>query len=79
MGIKVFMERDGYKLIGDDRDIMLPSAKHSEVLEWCSAHGVTAEVNHDPLVNELSARMFRSELWRVQDEQQRTLFVLRWV
>lgn len=78
MGVKVFMEQQGYSLVGDDRDIMLPVARRAEVQEWCASSGITAEVNLDPMVNELTARMFKVELWRVPDEQQRTLFVLRW-
>jgi hypothetical protein len=75
MARKVFAtDKRGYSLWGDDRDIMVALDYHRDVQEWCEANGVVAIVN----CSLLSAKAFGVILWRIDDEDQRLVFILRW-
>lgn len=76
MGTKVFLERtDGVKLVGDERDIMLPSSMLVEVFDWCDEVGIAANLVN---TNGLAANCFGVLLWRVTDDRERLVFNLRW-
>ena len=70
MPTAVFAERGRVKLVSDSRDVGLPSIIRMEVYAWLGANGVTAEITHNGL---------GMDLWRIHDESQRALFVLRWM
>jgi hypothetical protein len=75
MTIKVFMVDDhGYSLHGDERCVMVPRIYKYEVLDWCAENGITATVSS----SDLSESAFKVNLWRVEDEGQRLVFLLRW-
>ena len=78
MATKVFKEYKGWKLVGDERDIMVPSKHHLEVLDWCDANDIDAELSMGSTSSSLAANTFGAVLWRVKDEKQRLAFVLRW-
>lgn len=76
MGTKVFIERtDGVKLVGDERDIMLPSSLLVEVFDWCDDVGITANLVD---TQGIAQKCFGVLLWRVADDRQRLAFNLRW-
>ena len=78
MATKVFKEYKGWKLVGDERDIMVSSKHHLEVLDWCDANDIDAELSMGSTSSSLAASTFGAVLWRVKDEKQRLAFVLRW-
>lgn len=59
----------GYVLMGDSRDIAVPYSKRSEVWDWCQENDVYVEYQ---------GSLGGTDLWRVVNEKQRLLFVLRW-
>ena len=73
---KVFAENDkGYKLVGDSRYVMTNQELYSEIITWCHENNIKARtVNTEGW----SQMIFRSLLWRVDDEEQRVMFALRW-
>ncbi len=75
---KVFAEKQGLKLVGDARDIMVPNKYQSEVLRWCVENGIVVEVYARDANDAMAQRLFNVNLWRIKDEAHRTLFILRW-
>lgn len=75
MGTRVFAERGGFKLHGDDRDIAVNWQQRHEVLNWCLDNSIDANYNGFGTV---SGKFFGVDLWRIEDEQQRMLFLLKW-
>jgi hypothetical protein len=69
MGTAVFAEIGKFRLISDDRDVGIGTAHRMEVYEWLATNCMTAELTHSGL---------GMDVWRVYDEAQRALFVLRW-
>ena len=81
MALTVFLEKQGLKLMGDSRDIMVPRKYQSEVLKWCNENNVEATIgdpNKPSSENAMIQRLFNVNLWRVKDDKQRTWFALRW-
>ncbi len=75
MAIKEFMiDNRGYVLTGDERSIMVPRIYKYEVIDWCMENGITANISS----SDLSEAAFKVNLWRIEDEKQRMLFMLRW-
>ena len=75
---KVFMTKGELRLHGDERDQVVPSKLRKHVYEWCVRNGVVADM---PLSRDgvyISEKYFGVDLWRIKDDQQRMLFVLRW-
>lgn len=77
MAQKVFREYKEFRLISDERDIMVPCEHRRAVIAWCDANGIEATVTA-PSMSFWCERTFGVNLWRVQDEQQRVAFALRW-
>lgn len=69
MATAVFAERGRVKLVSDSRDVGLPSIDRMKVYDWLAENCITAELTHSGL---------GMDLWRIVDEGQRALFVLRW-
>jgi hypothetical protein len=59
----------GYVLMGDSRDIAVSYDQRQAVWDWCEANKITVEYQ---------GTLYRTDLWRVRDEQQRVMFMLRW-
>ena len=81
MPLTVFLEKQGLKLMGDSRDIMVPRKYQSDVLKWCKENNVEATIgdpNKPSSENAMVQRLFNVNLWRVKDDKQRTWFALRW-
>ena len=80
MGRKTFLERNGLKLCGDERDVMVPKRHYHEVMAWCADQGIVVEsaFNKADYESRLSANLFDVNLWRVRNEQHRVAFALRW-
>jgi hypothetical protein len=74
MAEKVFIERKSYKLISDERDVILPMGSTKQVEEWCLNNNITAERVPQIFVQ----TQLGVTLWRIKDEQQRMWFMLRW-
>ena len=77
MAIKVFREHGNLQLISDERDVLVSSQLRSAVLAWCLDNDILAEFATDPTW-ELVESTWAVNLWRIKDEQQRTMFILRW-
>jgi len=75
MAEKVFIERKSYKLISDERDVMLPMGLTKQVEEWCLNNNITAE--RAPQIFVQTA--LGVTLWRIKDERKRMWFKLRWL
>jgi len=76
MAEKVFIERKSYKLISDERDVMLPMGLTNQVEEWCLNNNITAEQVQRQLIGQTA---FGVTLWRIKDERKRMWFMLRWL
>ncbi len=61
---------NGYMLHIDKRDIVLSSYIREQVWNWAESQGIQLE-GHKYGVNGL-------DVWRVRDDQQRMLFLLKW-
>ena len=75
---KLFAEREKYRLTGDPRDIMVPADCKKDVVLWCRQMGIDLEIPMNRDNQDIVERYFGVNLWRVRDEQQRIMFVLRW-
>ena len=69
MATKVFAEKGRVKLIGDERDIGVATRCRNDVLTWCNKNNI------DFLFQGYMAGI---DVWRIQDNQQRAWFALRW-
>jgi hypothetical protein len=79
MGQKIFIEKDGFKLISDDRDVMVPSKYCYDVITWCHKMGIKLEVAFTESEGQyLAKKFFDVDMWRVKDDQERMMFTLRW-
>ena len=71
---KVFLESGIMQLVGDECDVMVPHHLQTQVVRWCRDNDIKCELNYEGA----EERWFKMDLWRVRDEQQRVLFLLRW-
>ncbi len=78
MGQKIFFERDGYRVVADERDIALPTKHTLEVERWCQDSGINVELVLSGLSQRMIERTFHHNIWRVKDQNERALFLLRW-
>ncbi len=80
MARKTFLEHQGLKLCGDERDVMVPKKHYHEVMAWCADQGIVVEGAFDArdYGSRLSATLFGVNLWRIRNEKHRVMFVLRW-
>lgn len=79
MAAKVFLERGEFKLVGDERDVMVPHHLQPKVMIWCRDNGVAAGLNYrGSQTRWLIQQAFNMDLWSILDEKQRTMFILRW-
>ncbi len=69
MGTRVFAEKGRVRLIGDERDIGIVSNYREDVWAWCDANNINLEYQ---------GTLGKMDLWRVRDERQRVMFLLRW-
>lgn len=74
MGTRVFAQRGEFELIGDDRDVMVDWNRRMEIWSWCDEHGIEIEYSGSAHI----AKYFSADLWRIKNEQHRTLFLLKW-
>jgi len=59
----------GYVLMGDERDIAVSFSHRQEVYDWAGENGIAIEYQ---------GTLASTDVWRVRDEQQRVMFILRW-
>ena len=79
MSEKVFLEKGNIKLIGDERDIMVPHRLQMQVVHWCKDHGINAILNYRGTTERwLVQETFKVDLWSISDDQQRVIFALKW-
>jgi hypothetical protein len=78
MGIKTFLKKSEAQLQSDERDFVLPCDQRSSVLSWCQKMGIQIESPLDRENRDLCEHHFRVDLWRIRDDDQRALFILRW-
>lgn len=78
MGIKVFRERNGYKLIGDERDVEVPAKYRIKVKEWCNENGIEAALASNIEGSTWAASIWGVNIWRIKDTNDRAFFMLRW-
>lgn len=73
MGARVFAERGKFKLHSDERDIAVNCQLRHNVWDWCQDNNVEVEYQDTRIGNS-----FGIDVWRIRDEQQRVLFLLKW-
>jgi len=78
MATKVFKTLGNLRLVGDERDVMVSARHRLEVLDWCDANEIDAEISMGSTQSAWSASTFGVNLWRVRDKHQRVMFILRW-
>jgi len=59
----------GYVLIGDSRDIAVAYTNRQAVYDWCGENKIAVEYQ---------GTLGGTDLWRIKDEKERTMFYLRW-
>ena len=74
---KVFLEIGDYKITSDSRDIMLDESITKDVQEWCKEYNIKYDLNGVMSVN-FFIKYHNFRLWRIRDDRQRTMFILRW-
>ena len=75
MATKTFITNySGQSLVGDERDIMVSRTHYLAVIDWCKEHKISV---YDSGTRGAAAS-FGVNLWRVEDDAQRVLFMLRW-
>lgn len=77
MNTKEFLKIGDYSITSDARDIMLPYNKIGEVLNWCDQNNVQHDIPGVVTVNNF-LHGYGFHLWRIKDDEQRVLFMLRW-
>lgn len=71
MGSKVFLkDENGYAIVSDSRDILLPARLRDAVWDWCSDQNIDLEG--------IMYGIMKHDIWRVRDQSDRALFLLRW-
>lgn len=60
---------NGYVLMGDERDIVVPYSRRQEVYDWAGQNRITIEYQ---------GTLGGTDVWRVRDDQQRAWFTLKW-
>ena len=78
MATKVFRERNGLKLVSDERDIEVPAKYRFQVHEWCFDNEIEATLATNHEGSAWAASIWGVNLWRVKDDEQRMMFALRW-
>ena len=79
MGTRVFLENKEFKLVGDERDVMVSHHLLTQVSIWCRDNGINAVLNYQGSdVRWMVQKAFKVDLWRVEDDKQRAMFILRW-
>ena len=69
MGTRVFAVKGRVQLVGDQRDIAVDAGQRLAVWDWCHQNNITPEYQ---------GTLAHTDLWRVRDEGQRVMFLLRW-
>lgn len=59
-----------YTISSDARDVLVDGSKDFEVMSWCHKQGILADIYLKVAGGE--------SVWRIKDDEQRTLFLLRW-
>jgi hypothetical protein len=78
MGMKVFRERNGMKLISDERDVEVPAKYCIKVKEWCNENGIEAALASNIEGSTWAASIWGVNIWRIKDTNDRAFFMLRW-
>jgi hypothetical protein len=74
MGTRIFAHAEsGAQLISDERDIAVDCRKRTVVWSWCAENNIVAEYQGTRFGN-----LFGLDMWRVKNDQDRILFLLRW-
>ena len=74
--VKVFAEDPtGIKLVGVSRYIMTRSWLYDQIITWCHENNIRARTVNTEAYSQM---IFNALLWRVDDEEQRVMFALRW-
>lgn len=66
---RVFAEKGRVKLVGDQRDIAVISNQRQDVWNWCNSNNIELEYQ---------GSLGGTDLWRVRNERQRMMFLLKW-
>lgn len=69
VGQKVFAVKGRVQLVGDQRDIAVDVGQRLAVYDWCVRNDIELEYQ---------GTLAHTDLWRVRDERQRVMFLLRW-
>ena len=59
----------GYVLMGDERDVGVPYKHRNELWQWCDENSINIE---------FQGTLNGTDVWRVKDDKQRVMFLLRW-
>ncbi len=74
MGTRGFARRGELELVGDDRDVMVDWQQRMEVWAWCEENEIDIEYSDSVHIT----KHFGVDLWRIKNEKQRSLFMLKW-
>jgi len=69
MSTKVFAEKGRVRLVGDERDIGVPTWHRDAVWKWCEDSSIKLEYQ---------GTLKGIDLWRIKNEKHRMWFRLRW-
>lgn len=75
---KVFLVKDHVELSGDSRDVVVSCQYRKQVIKWCKKNNISVEFAIHENNRYIAEEYFEVDLWRIRDDQQRALFVLRW-
>jgi hypothetical protein len=69
VALKEFASHGKYKFMSDERDIRVAVWDRDAVWAWCEENGIGLEYQ---------GTLAGTDVWRVRDERQRVLFLLKW-
>jgi len=69
-GQKVHFIWNGLSVTSDVRDVCLDGSKDFEVYQWCNQAGICATIH---------MKLDGNSVWRIKDEGQRAVFILKWM
>jgi hypothetical protein len=70
MTLKEFARERGLVFVSDERDIAIPHSRRQEVYKWAGKNSITIEYQ---------GTLGSIDVWRVQDDEQRMWFSLKWL
>ena len=76
---RLILHKDSIKLYAAETDVAVSRKDIMDVLSWCFAMGIKVEVAFtENQEQHLAKKKLNVDIWRIKDDQQRLMFLLKW-